>query len=66
MMKAILTYEGVDFQVFYDVQQPEDEVGFRGAVDISGIYIVGSTQDISELLGDHVVDYLTEELQDNF
>ena len=39
-MKAILTYEGVDFQIFYDVQQPENEIGFRGAVDISGIYIV--------------------------
>ena len=57
-MKNTITYEGVDFDCLYDIENPDPDVGYGGGCYLERVSIVGNKADILDMLAPHIIDYL--------
>lgn len=59
-MEAVhnVNYEGIDFEVIGNYEEPEIEIGYKGGFSYSTIYI--DSIDVSWMLNDHTIDRIIE------
>lgn len=51
MYETTYVYETLEFEIQYEIQEPDDSVGFTGDVDIHAIYLDGV--EVSNIINDN-------------